>query len=476
MAEPRAQLDPRKEIAAGLTLGAAGAASALCPDWRFPLLIAAAAVCALLSAWVFRRLHRWFLLFCALALLAPPLPLEAGSTGPHAAVLAAALGVCALLASNPALRPSPSSLGAALLAYLGVLALSAGPALWIGGARAGAESLVRTALLAISALAYLSIRHSSVEIDARRWIRGLLVLGFLTALIGCVDFALQLQPPAGFAPQSVWLSGKVMRRAQGMFYDAAQFGNVCAFFLIGVAAVSLRRDLGPNSRPFFALAGVTILAALVFSFSRGGLLAALAGLLLLAILERRTLARRGRLLAGAFLVAAASVGVVWFAAPELGSIYAQRFFYTSWHAVAAPTKAIGVRLDSWSRLLDLLADHPARLLLGSGYKTLAAGVGVDPPLIVDNQWLTSLGETGVIGIVALALLLAAILRGSWRAARSAGPWASSLGVWSLCFWAGQLAQMLFVDLLTYWRVLPVYLGVLALAEREASRPQARRPA
>jgi len=38
-----------------------------------------------------------------------------------------------------------------------------------------------------------------------------------------------------------------------------------------------------------------------------------------------------------------------------------------------------------------------------------------------------------------------------------------------CFWVGQAFQMLSADLLTYWRVLPVYLLVLAWAVR-ASNP------
>jgi hypothetical protein len=37
-----------------------------------------------------------------------------------------------------------------------------------------------------------------------------------------------------------------------------------------------------------------------------------------------------------------------------------------------------------------------------------------------------------------------------------------------CFWAGQSVQMLSGDLLTYWRVLPVYFFVLALAARESA--------
>ncbi|HTS84626.1 MAG TPA: hypothetical protein VMG61_05940, partial [Usitatibacter sp.] len=41
------------------------------------------------------------------------------------------------------------------------------------------------------------------------------------------------------------------------------------------------------------------------------------------------------------------------------------------------------------------------------------------------------------------------------------------GTWILCFWCGQMVQMFSGDLLTYWRVLPVYFWVLALAVRES---------
>ena len=37
------------------------------------------------------------------------------------------------------------------------------------------------------------------------------------------------------------------------------------------------------------------------------------------------------------------------------------------------------------------------------------------------------------------------------------------GTWMLCFWAGEIVQMSSGDILTYWRVVPLYLYVLALA-------------
>ena len=464
MAEAVRQTPAYGQIAAGLLLGTAGAALSL--DWRIPAAIAGLGAALALVVWTLTRPYRWLALFAALTLLTPPLPVELGSTGPHLALFAAALGLVRIVANSPNLRLPPSAAGLPLLAYLAVLALSAGPALWISGPGAAGASLVRTALLAIAVLAYFAVRHGRAEIDAPRWLRRLLILGFLTALLGCLDFVLQLDPPAGYGEQSVWLSDAVVRRAQGVFYDAAQFGNVCAFFLTGVAATAVRRSVDPW---LLAAAAVALLAALVFSFSRGAMLSAVTGLALLAVLERRALLRNGSLLAAAASAAVASGAVAVLAAPEFTSSYILRFAYTAWRSVADPAEALGGRLESWSRLLAMLVEHPERLLLGAGYKTLATTEATGAPLIVDNQWLSALGETGLLGLLTLALLLAAMLRGSWRAAFSASSTASVLGLWSLCFWTGQLVQMLFVDLMTYWRVLPLYLGLLALAEREAER-------
>jgi len=76
------------------------------------------------------------------------------------------------------------------------------------------------------------------------------------------------------------------------------------------------------------------------------------------------------------------------------------------------------------------------------------------------MYLSLLVETGVAGMAALVWLNVAILR---AAARSAPR--GFYGLWMLCFWAGQTVQLASGDLLTYWRVLPVYAWILALALR-----------
>jgi O-antigen ligase len=82
------------------------------------------------------------------------------------------------------------------------------------------------------------------------------------------------------------------------------------------------------------------------------------------------------------------------------------------------------------------------------------------------MYLSLLVETGIGGLAALVWLNVAILRAARRAAQAPDTRRSFFGDWMLCFWSGQVVQMASGDLLTYWRVLPVYFWVLALAVRQ----------
>ena len=107
---------------------------------------------------------------------------------------------------------------------------------------------------------------------------------------------------------------------------------------------------------------------------------------------------------------------------------------------------------------------PGRPLFGIGYKTLPYTDYLGAPVVADNMYLSLLVETGVVGLAALVWLNIAILRAAARAPQRR-PLRSFCGTWILCFWAGQMVQMASGDLLTYWRVLPVYFWILALAVR-----------
>jgi len=128
------------------------------------------------------------------------------------------------------------------------------------------------------------------------------------------------------------------------------------------------------------------------------------------------------------------------------------------------------RLASWRLLLDFLVAHHWHAILGLGYKTLPYSDFIGTTAVADNTYLSLLLETGIIGLAAVVALNVAILACAYRAARSGDVLRSFCGTWMFCFWAGQAVQMFSADLLTYWRVLPVYLFVLALAAREREDP------
>jgi hypothetical protein len=81
------------------------------------------------------------------------------------------------------------------------------------------------------------------------------------------------------------------------------------------------------------------------------------------------------------------------------------------------------------------------------------------------MYLSLLVESGIAGLAALLWLNFAILRAGLKASRDVNVDRSLGGAWILCFWSGEIVQMFSGDLLTYWRVLPVYFFVLALAVR-----------
>jgi hypothetical protein len=61
----------------------------------------------------------------------------------------------------------------------------------------------------------------------------------------------------------------------------------------------------------------------------------------------------------------------------------------------------------------------------------------------------------------------AVLALAFRAARRTDWRAAFFGACVFCFWVGEMVQMMSGDLLTYWRVLPLYLWALGIAVRHS---------
>jgi O-antigen ligase len=432
-----------------------------------------AGVCFLPVAWLgFHKPKQWPLWFCAAAILLPPLPFAIGDSGAHASIVIAAAGLLAGLARLSEWRIEWSGLNLALLALIAAMGVSLGFALLYSGPALAAVSGARFALFACGIYVYFTSSQGPGIVGRRQaecYARWLFLIAAAAALFGCIDFVYQLPAPAGFGAQFIWLDSGVYRRAQGLFYDASALGNFCAFFLVMSVVSLVHREQGRKILPMAAAGagGALFLMALLLSFSRAPLLAAGIGCLALALLEKGRWARHltsPRVLLPVAALALVAVVAFGLALPEFAQGYWARAG-VDWNSLAtSPDRVLSGRLGSWRTIVQFIEEHPWQTMAGIGYKTLPYSQHFGKPVIADNMYLSSLVETGVFGLCALLAVDAAILVACYRAAKRG----SFFGKWMFCFWTGEMFQMFAGDILTFWRVLPVYFWVLAQAVREAS--------
>jgi O-antigen ligase len=470
MTEARAEL-PRRWMLVSLVIGLYGALVAAAPLALATVLLAPLAVVAL-AWWTLNKPHRWIGGFIAAAILLPPLPIPLGDTGPHPCLLFAALGIFAgalylrdwHIAAGP-LERALVCLFFILLASVALAAVYSGPGL-------AGKSLARVLLFGIGVYVFFFAAYMRPNASAPR-LKPLFWTAVASAAIACIDFYYHLPAPAGFGPQFVWLDSGIFRRAQGIFYEASTLGNFCAFFLVMIAVAFARGGKNtPLSRPVLMLGGVLFSAALIFSYSRASIVNLLVSLAVLVWLDRTHIRwRRAIPLLGLSLAAGAAAS--YYFLPELVNAAWLRLSGSAFYFFDYGEAIFSGRFESWRVLLQFLTEHPWHAVFGIGYKTLPYSDYLGQTVIADNMYLSMLVETGILGLAALIWLNFSILRSARRAARHPSQTASFLGTWMFCFWTGQSVQMLSADLLTYWRVLPVYFLVLAWTVRESSRTPAQ---
>jgi O-antigen ligase len=447
-------------------LGVWCAAAAVAPSWQIRTATAGLLFAPGLVWWSVLQPQRWLPLFFACLLLTPPFPGPVGDAGLHAAPAIALLGILSGLLWLPRWRLSLSALAIAFCAFLLILLGSAALAAWYSGEIVALGSLLRVALFGIGVYVFL-YASAGPQQDAPPSLAGvrfLFLLAVVAALFACADFYFQWPAPAGFGAQFVWLDEGVFRRAQGLFYEASTLGNFCAFFLVMIGAAMVRPS---QARPFplllLAAGGGVLAAALILSYSRASLLNVVVALLTLALIRRVRIWRA--LLAGAAVTVLTGLALR-LVMPSFAASYSDRILNSLQYFWYSPNGVLSGRLSNWSSLFEFVLREPWHALLGIGYKTLPYSGFTGAPVIADNTYLSLLVETGVVGLAAFLFLNAMILLYSWRAARSLREPRSFFGEWIFCFWAGELVQMMSGDLITYWRVLPVYFYVLGMAVRD----------
>jgi O-antigen ligase len=454
-----------------ITLGIYSAAVALAPSPMLAIALAGAPLGLLAVWWTIQTPLRWVgpLLFACILL--PPLNLPLGNSGPHPALAVAAVGIFSGVLRFREWSRGWDPISVSLVSFLAVLFATVPLAAYFSGTDIALSSLARVALFGISVYVFVVVRNSRrlPLLPLQKLLRRLLWAATAASAFACLDFYFQFPAPAGFGPQFVWLDSGVFRRAQGLFYEASTLGNFCVFFLVLIVVSMFQDDEHrPASRIELLGCGTLLGTALILSYSRASL-ANLAVATATVFLFYRLTLPVAAIIKGAAVFAGMGAGVLYLVFPSFAQMYWTRLALSTEFFFTSPNSVLSGRLYTWQTIASAIADDPFIVLHGIGYKTLPYTSYFGQGIVADNMYLSLLLETGLIGVTAFAVLNWNILRGSLQAARARSGPAAFLGLWFFAFWLGELVQMLSGDLLTYWRVLPVYLFILALSQRESLR-------
>lgn len=249
--------------------------------------------------------------------------------------------------------------------------------------------------------------------------------------------------------QYAWYNGIRVMRGSGIFGEANYAGAFAALSAILAVGLLDYYERGNWRRHLAVMCFAVALPALILTSSRGALLNLSVGLVLLFFkLSRKT--RRTLLVAGG--IATVSVALV---SPEFATYAIERIISTLFGLQSDADAILGGRLTSWAALLSLVETSP---LLGVGYR-LVPLVGQRLNLITsDNNIIMALVETGVVGFVFTVVILGYCLMRSVQLLRQHRVGASAVGA-AVC---GFIAQGFSVDSLTYWRIVPILLGLMQL--------------
>lgn len=324
----------------------------------------------------------------AVAYLTVPFAEASGGRGPWALTRAVVVVVVALIAAKPwrELRAGVLALAAGVgLAALAVCLVT--PPGFFGATRAAAYGLAAATFVAVASYA--------------RSLRRAYVIAAIVALAGAVQFYWSFLAWWGGQQQSVPMVGT--------FYWHNQFGAfLLAPALLGLALIVRHRT--PWCWAGWIVAPLSI-AGIVYSSSRGAMLVAVGGWLVLGVLAVRVRPNSGSVLR--WLAASAiAVGVTFaVAGPPFFASTASPLSATQARAVSGETTEANTdyRLHMWRESLTVFEHNP---VAGVGYGALAPAAAKLTPAtwprspLSHNDYLQSLAEGGLL--LGLPFLIACV--------------------------------------------------------------------
>lgn len=438
-------------------------------------VICAALLYVLFVIYSFREPLAFITVFLVVLIVFPPFFLErTGDTPLYVSLLLLPAGLATVVVRWFDLHLQWDSVAKGL--YLFVLGSGASLpfAWWFSGSEIASQGLFRWLMLAQTLLVYVLVRGGMRHRPGRAeklLLPILIVSSVVSASYGIWDFFWPVPIPHPAAPQFLYLTGGFLRRAQGVFYESSNFGNICGFFLALISGAYLagREDAIGVPDKWLLVFMIILSGAVVLAFSRSSWANIAVTMVVFTCMAGRIRWRR-RL--PVLMVLCTPLVFLAIYLPEIWQYLLSYRLGGLGFLLSDPNLASSGRFDVWIHIFSILYRYPHYFLLGVGYKTLPLTRLFGEQIITDNGFLNLLLETGILGLATFMIFLLSILKTFQRLSRTKNPVISFWATFLFAFWCGQSVQLLAADSYTYWRNMAVYVALMAMvenwAEREAS--------
>lgn len=221
--------------------------------------------------------------------------------------------------------------------------------------------------------------------QARALVNGLVALGTLVAIHGVYQYIIGVQIP------TTWLDA-TESGVRTRVFSIVGSPNVLGSFLVLVIPITVSQVLSVRGRPqkyFYVLCLAPMVLSLIFTYSRGAWLAMFGAFVIYGLIYNWRI-----LLA---------LGAAAYAAPKLIPGISSRIAYMLSPAYLLSSARAG-RVARWNMAMDKVKNHP---LTGEGFGRFGGAVAarhIPSSIYVDNFYLKTAAESGIIGLAALVWL------------------------------------------------------------------------
>lgn len=356
-------------------------------------------------------------------------------------LLAAALWLIAQYARNGSLRGS--RLRVALVAFVAAGAVST-----LGSSQRAASGLETLRILAV-VMMYIVLEQLITDRAMLKRVLMAAYVSMLFPLLYTVFGFLKHDPPSE-------VKGS-FTRITGPFSQANTFARYLAFMIVfGIAVFPYLSRRGK-----VAMAGLLSVSGvfLLLTLTRGALIAAVIGVLIVGIVQR------SRALLGGFVIAAVAATI---AVPGLASRFAE--LGSSQTAGAAPTgNTLAWRLNYWTEVLPLANSNPV-----TGIGLNMTQYQTDAAKQPHNDYIRAYVETGVLGLATYVAMLGAMVGSARRAVRRSRPRTLERGVaagalgCAWCFIVSSAAANVMSNVVSLWYLFTFTAAAAYVARQPGS--------